>query len=60
MPVTEVCESLLRHTFALLRGELNDPESTKQHIGHIQANAMFISYMLNQKPEFNNLPKTED
>lgn len=59
MPVTEVCESLLRHTFALLTGEIDDPESTKQHIGHIQANAMFISYMINQKPEFNNLPKKD-
>lgn len=59
MPVTEICESMLRHTYALLTGEINDPESTKQHIGHILCNAMFISHMINQKPEFNDLPKTE-
>lgn len=59
MPVLEVCESLLRHTFALMRGEINDSESGKQHIGHIQSNAMFIAYMLREKPEFNNLPKND-
>jgi hypothetical protein len=56
MSTSEVLESLLRHTYALLRGELNDPESTKQHIGHIMCNAMFASYMIGQKPEFNDLP----
>lgn len=59
MPTKEILESLLRHTFALLEGEINDPESAKQHIGHIMCNAMFASYMINQKPEFNNLPKKD-
>lgn len=60
MPVTEICESMLRHTYALLRGEIKDPESQLQHIGHILCNAQFISYMINQKPEFNDLPKIEE
>jgi len=59
MPVQEVCESMLRHTFALLEGEMIDSESGKEHIGHVQANAMFIAYMLREKSEFNNLPKKE-
>lgn len=59
MIISEVCESLLRHTFALMRGEINDPESGLSHIGHIQCNAMFIDYNMRNKPEFNDLPKIE-
>lgn len=59
MVVSEVCESLLRHTFALMRGEVNDPESGLPHLGHIQCNAMFIDYNMRNKPEFNDLPKIE-
>jgi len=55
MPIKEVIESMLRHTFALLRGEINDIESKLPHIGHIQCNAMFISYILKNKPEFNKI-----
>lgn len=58
--VTKCIESLLRHVFALLRGELNDVESGLPHIGHILCNALFISYMLQNKPEFNDLPKLEE
>lgn len=50
----EIIESLLRHTYALLEGEDNDQESTLPHIGHILANAMFLSFMLNNKPEYDN------
>lgn len=48
MKVYKIIESMLRHTFALLRGELNDKESGLPHIGHIQCNAMFIAYHLNK------------
>ena len=40
----EVMESLLRHSFAILNGEIKDSESGESHIGHIMANAMFLSY----------------
>lgn len=59
MPVTEVIESLLRHTFTLLKGEENDKESGLSHISHIQCNAMFIDYILRNKPEFNDLPNNK-
>jgi hypothetical protein len=55
MPVSEVVESMLRHTFSLLSGESHDKESLIHHIGHIQCNAMFIAYILREKPEFNDL-----
>lgn len=48
---TEICESLLRHIFAFLRGEDKDNESGESHIGHIMANAMFLSYMMKFRPD---------
>lgn len=52
--VTAICESLLRHTFAFMDGEDNDPESGLSHLGHMMSNLMFISYMLREKPEWDN------
>ena len=57
LPVSECIESLLRHTFSLLSGEECDEESTLRHIGHMQANCMFIAYNLKNKPEFNDIIK---
>ena len=56
MPATQIIESMLRHTFKLLEGELVDEESLIEHIGHIQCNAMFLAYVLKNKPHFNDLP----
>lgn len=54
LPVTDICESTLRHIFAFINGETNDPESTLNHIAHAQANLMFLMWTLNNKPEFDN------
>lgn len=54
LPVLEVCESLLRHTFALMDGEDNDQKSGQPHVGHILANAMFLSYMMQFRPDMDN------
>lgn len=51
LSVTDTIESLLRHTYALLKGEDNDSESNLPHTGHILCNAMFLSYMLQFKKE---------
>lgn len=56
---SEICNSLLRHIFALLRGEMDDVDSGLSHVGHILSNAMFLSYMIKEKPEFNDLIKSE-
>lgn len=36
--------SLLRHSFAFLRGEDRDPESGLLHMAHVAANALFLIY----------------
>ena len=48
MPINEICDSLMRHLVAYMDGEELDPESGLSHIGHIQCNAMFLSYMENK------------
>lgn len=50
----EICESMLRHIFAYLNGEDIDGDSKLSHVGHIQANAMFLGYMDMNMPEFDN------
>ena len=53
METHEICESMLRHIFAYLSGEENDPESGLSHIGHIQCNAKFLQF----HHEKNNIKK---
>ena len=54
MPVTEVSESLLRHMFAYLDGELDDNESKIEHLGHVMCNCMFLIHIMREKPEFDD------
>ena len=56
LPVREICESMLRHTFAFLRGEDIDNENGLPHTGHILCNAMFLSHMAKRK-EFDDRGK---
>lgn len=51
---TETIDSLLRHLFALLRGEDIDPESGLHHIGHIQCNSMFLGYMIKHRKDLDD------
>lgn len=60
LPITEVCESMLRHIFAYLGGEDIDPESGLPHIAHIQDNAMFLGYMDLKMPQFDDRPTKQD
>jgi len=50
-PLEQLIDSLLRHVAALQSGEHIDPESGCHHIGHIQANAMFLGLWLKQQQE---------
>lgn len=44
-----VCNSTLRHLFAFMRGEDNDPESGLSHIYHAQCNLLFLAYYIKNK-----------
>lgn len=59
LKVTEIVESLLRHTFALLEGEDDDKESKLPHVGHILCNAMFLSFMLMFRKDMDDRFKQE-
>lgn len=54
LSITEICESLQRHLYSFMNNEDNDLESNLSHIGHIMCNAMFISYMMKYKKEFDD------
>ena len=60
LSINEICESLKRHLDAFMEGEDCDPESGISHVGHIQCNALFLSYMLKNKPELDDRYKTEE
>lgn len=46
LPVTEICDSLMRHLAAFLDGENFDVESGKSHIGHMMCNLMFLQHVM--------------
>lgn len=50
---TRILGSCLRHLFAFMRGEDNDPESGLSHISHAQCNLLFLAYYIRNKDKFN-------
>ena len=58
-PVTQLCDSLLRHIAEFLEGKNIDEESQCEIIGHILCNCMFISHTLKNHPEFDDRIKKE-
>lgn len=42
LPITEILDSMMRHISELQAGNFIDSESGLSHIGHIQANALFL------------------
>ena len=54
LSITEICESLKRHLDAFMEGQDPDTESGLHHVGHIQANALFLSWMLQHRPEMDD------
>lgn len=51
---TRVISSLLRHTFAWIRGEDLDPESGLSHLSHMGCNVIFLIYYNKHKDRYNN------
>lgn len=49
-----IISSLLRHIYAILRGEDNDPESGLPHVGHAMCNIMFLSSMMQTRPDLDD------
>lgn len=54
LSITEICESLKRHLDAFMEGQDTDSDSGLHHVGHIQANALFLSWMLQHRPEMDD------
>lgn len=44
----------LRHTYAILRGEDNDPETGEPHSAHLSCCAMFLFWMMKHRPDLDN------
>lgn len=46
--------ALMRHLFAIIRGEDNDPESGLPHIDHVGCCWMFLSNMMKTRPDLDD------
>lgn len=51
---SRVVNSLLRHTYAWMRGEDLDPESGYSHLAHMGCNVLFLLYYNRYKERFKN------
>lgn len=51
---TRILNSLLRHIFAYIRGEDNDPESGLSHLAHAGCNIVFLLYYAKYKTKYSN------
>jgi len=51
---TRLLGALLRHTFAIMRGEDNDPESGLPHIDHVGCCWMFLSNMMKTRKDLDD------
>lgn len=53
MRYSRLLNSLLRHIFAYMRGENNDPESGLSHLAHAGCNIIFLLYYSKNPEKFN-------
>lgn len=54
LKVTEICESMKRHLDDFMEGIDVDPESGESHVGHMQCNLLFLSWMLQHRPDMDD------
>ena len=58
-PIRRTFSSLMRHMAAFMDGEDIDPESGESHLGHAMCNILFMQYMLDNKPEYDDRDKSK-
>lgn len=51
--------AILRHTFAIMRGEDKDPESGYPHVYHLGCTTMFLSWMMTHRPDLDDRWKSK-
>jgi hypothetical protein len=51
---TRLLGAAMRHTFAILRGEDNDDESGLPHAAHLACCAMFLIWMMKNRPDLDD------
>lgn len=55
---SRIIASMLRHIFAIMKGEYIDPESNLPHIDHVGANWMFLSYFMKNRTDLDDLKES--
>lgn len=51
---TRLLAAALRHLFAIMRGEDVDEESGLKHVHHLSCCIMFLSYMMDHRPDLDD------
>lgn len=51
---TRLLGAAMRHTLAILRGEDNDPESGLPHAAHLACCAVFLIWMMKNRPDLDD------
>lgn len=51
---TRLIAAALRHLFAIMRGEDVDAESGLKHVHHLSCCIMFLSYMMDHRPDLDD------
>lgn len=59
LAITRLLGAALRHLFAVLRGEDNDPETGRSHLAHLSCCAQFAYWTLKHKSELDDRYKTK-
>lgn len=61
LTILRICGAILRHTFAIMRGEDLDPESGRHHGAHIRCDAgMLIEFYYEGRIELDDRYKKEE